>query len=68
VRWRLYAFASMRTGSDSPNSARNSLNWAMQDTRMNLEDIHFTVGTGYGLVNVPFANRTVTEIACHTRD
>lgn len=63
----LFAFASMRTGPDSPNCARNALNWALQDTGMNLEDIHFTVGTGYGRVNVSFANRTVTEISCHAR-
>ena len=25
------------------------------------------VATGYGRVNVPFAKRTVTEIACHAR-
>ncbi|MBI4524467.1 MAG: hypothetical protein HY695_11735 [Deltaproteobacteria bacterium] len=25
------------------------------------------VGTGYGRVNVPFANRAITEIACHAR-
>jgi benzoyl-CoA reductase subunit A len=25
------------------------------------------VGTGYGRVNVPFAQRTITEIACHAR-
>lgn len=63
----LYAFANMRTGSDSPNSALNALNWALEDTGMTLGDIHFTVGTGYGRVNVPFANKAITEIACHAR-
>ncbi|MFZ5645997.1 MAG: benzoyl-CoA reductase, bzd-type, subunit Q [Bacillota bacterium] len=63
----LYAFSNMRTGSDSPNSALNAINWAMENTGMALENITFTVGTGYGRVNVPFANKTVTEIACHAR-
>jgi predicted CoA-substrate-specific enzyme activase len=27
----------------------------------------FTVATGYGRVNVPFANKTLTEISCHAR-
>ena len=27
----------------------------------------YCVGTGYGRVNVPFAQRTITEIACHAR-
>lgn len=63
----LYAFANMRTGSDSPNSALNALNWALEGTGMTLEDIHYTVGTGYGRVNVPFANKAITEISCHAR-
>jgi bzd-type benzoyl-CoA reductase Q subunit len=63
----LYAYSNMRTGSDSPNSALNAINWAMEGTGLTLNDIHYTVGTGYGRVNVPFANRAITEIACHAR-
>ncbi|MCL6638267.1 MAG: benzoyl-CoA reductase, bzd-type, subunit Q [Firmicutes bacterium] len=63
----LYCFASMRTGSDSPNSALRVMNRAFEGSGMSLNNIHFTVGTGYGRVNVPFAGRTVTEIACHAR-
>jgi predicted CoA-substrate-specific enzyme activase len=39
----------------------------MEGTGMTLENIHFTVGTGYGRVNVPFADKAITEIACHAR-
>jgi bzd-type benzoyl-CoA reductase Q subunit len=67
VDGRLYAYSNMRTGSDSPDSARKAMDWALQDTGMSYEDIHFVVGTGYGRVNVPFANRAITEIACHAR-
>jgi bzd-type benzoyl-CoA reductase Q subunit len=67
VDGKLYAFASMRTGSDSPDSARNAINWAFDGTSLTLDDIHYTVGTGYGRVNVPFADRAITEIACHAR-
>lgn len=67
VDGELYAYASMRTGSNSPMSAQNAMTWALKDTGMALEDIHYTVGTGYGRVNVPFANKTITEIACHAR-
>jgi bzd-type benzoyl-CoA reductase Q subunit len=27
----------------------------------------YCIGTGYGRVNVPFADRTITEITCHAR-
>ena len=63
----LYAYASMRTGSDSPDSARKAMSWALEDTTLTLDDLHYTVGTGYGRVNVPFADRAITEIACHAR-
>ena len=67
VDGELFAYSNMRTGSDSPNSARNAMSWALEDTDMKLEDIHYKVGTGYGRVNVPFADRAITEIACHAR-
>jgi bzd-type benzoyl-CoA reductase Q subunit len=67
VDGQLYAFSNMRTGSDSPDSARNAMNWALEDTGLTIENLHFTVGTGYGRVNVPFANKAITEIACHAR-
>ena len=67
VDGELYAYSNMRTGSDSPESARNAMNWALENTGLTLENIGFVVGTGYGRVNVPFSNKAITEIACHAR-
>lgn len=67
VDGELYCYANMRTGSDSPDSARRAMDWALEGTGMKVEDIHYIIGTGYGRVNVPFAHRTITEIACHAR-
>jgi bzd-type benzoyl-CoA reductase Q subunit len=64
---KLYAYSNMRTGSSSPDSANKAMNWALESTGMKLDDLQFTVGTGYGRVNVPFAQRAITEIACHAR-
>jgi len=64
---KLFLFSNMRTGSDSPKSAEKAMDWALEDSGMTIDDIHYVVGTGYGRVNVPFANRTITEIACHAR-
>ncbi len=64
---KLFAYSNMRTGSDSPKSAENAMSWALEDTGMTLDDVHYVVGTGYGRVNVPFARRAITEIACHAR-
>ncbi len=67
VDGELYAYSNMRTGSDSPDSAMRAMNWALEDTGLAIDDIRYSIGTGYGRVNVPFAQRTITEIACHAR-
>lgn len=67
VDGKLYAYSNMRTGSDSPESANKAIAWAFEDTGLTLDDLHATVGTGYGRVNVPFATKAITEIACHAR-
>jgi bzd-type benzoyl-CoA reductase Q subunit len=43
------------------------MNWALEGTGLILDNLRYTVGTGYGRVNVPFARRAITEIACHGR-
>jgi bzd-type benzoyl-CoA reductase Q subunit len=67
VDGKLYAYSNMRTGSDSPKSAENAMDWALEDTGLTPDDIQYVVGTGYGRVNVPMAKRAITEIACHAR-
>ena len=63
----LFATSNIRTGSDSPNSAIKAMNWALEGTGLSQDKIQYTVGTGYGRVNVPFAQKAITEIACHGR-
>jgi bzd-type benzoyl-CoA reductase Q subunit len=67
VDGEIYCYSSMRTGSNSPDSANNAMNWALEGTGLTLDKIQYVVGTGYGRVNVPFAKRAITEIACHAR-
>ena len=63
----IFAYGNMRTGSDSPDSARNALNFALEATDMHEDRMDYCIGTGYGRVNVPMADRSITEIACHAR-
>ena len=58
---------STRTGSSSPDSALRVFKGASEAVGVTLDDVNYCVGTGYGRVNVPFAQRTITEIACHAR-
>ena len=63
----LYAYAVMRTGGVSEETAVKATEWALEGTGIDLSKLNYVVGTGYGRVNVPFAKRTITEIACHAR-
>jgi len=67
VDGELYAYSVMRTGGVSEETALKVTNWALEGTGLEIKDIHYVVGTGYGRVNVPLAKRTITEIACHAR-
>ena len=67
VDGELYGFNSMRTGNNSPDSAKNAISGVLDKAGMKLEDVKYVVGTGYGRVNVPFAHKAITEIACHAR-
>ena len=64
---KLYAYNTVRTGANSPESARNAMAGLFEKTGMKVEDLHYIVGTGYGRVNIPFAKKAITEIACHGR-
>ena len=64
---KLYAYAVARTGGVSEETAIRVMNWALEGTGLKNKNVHYVVGTGYGRVNVPFAKRTITEIACHAR-
>src|SRR3989337_2928417 len=57
----------MRTGAHRPESATKVLGWALEDTGLRVSDRKYIVGTGYGRVNVPMANKAITEIACHAK-
>ena len=67
VDGELYTFANTRTGSDSSDSARKAMGMALEKTDMKVENIDYCIGTGYGRINVPMAQQTITEIACHAR-
>lgn len=64
---QILGYGNMRTGCNSPDSARHALQFALEAVAMPADRMDYCIGTGYGRVNVPFANRTLTEISCHAR-
>jgi predicted CoA-substrate-specific enzyme activase len=55
------------TGPASQESAEAAINGALAIAGLTMDGLAATAATGYGRVNVPFADRMVTEIACHAR-
>jgi len=64
---KLYAYSTVRTEGDSKSSGQKAMDEALKAGNMEIGDIHYIVGTGYGRNNMPFSTDTVTEVACHAR-
>lgn len=63
----LVSYSILPTGANSRGSAEKAVALALERAGTTLAAVDFTVATGYGRVNVPFADLQVTEITCHAR-
>lgn len=64
---QIYGQVVMATGWDSKSAGKHAFDTLLDDCGLCAEDVHSVVGTGYGRVSLPFANRRVTEVTCHAR-
>jgi predicted CoA-substrate-specific enzyme activase len=64
---KIIASNIIHTGPDSQNSANEAIKNALDITGLGIKDLKSIVATGYGRINVPFANGIKTEIACHAK-
>ena len=55
------------TGPESVKTAYTVMEETLKGTRLSLNDIQYTVATGYGRVLVPFADQNISEISCHAK-
>jgi (R)-2-hydroxyacyl-CoA dehydratese activating ATPase len=55
------------TGAEHRHLALKVMDEALQQAGLTLEKVDFIVATGYGRINVPFADKQITEITCHAR-
>ncbi len=55
------------TGSNSKDAAGNALDQAVNNAGITRDDIKAIVATGYGRINIPFADKNITEISCHAK-
>lgn len=55
------------TGPEHRKLANKVMEEALQRAGLIFENLAYIVATGYGRINVPFADKQVTEITCHAR-
>jgi predicted CoA-substrate-specific enzyme activase len=55
------------TGPEHRQLANEVMRTALEQADLQLDDISYIVATGYGRVNVPFADDQITELSCHAR-
>ncbi|MFH1092346.1 MAG: acyl-CoA dehydratase activase [Pseudomonadota bacterium] len=62
---KLISIVKGPTGPEHRQLAHEVMSVALEQAGLNLEDIDYIVATGYGRLNVPFADRQITELTCH---
>ena len=55
------------TGPEHRKLANRVMEEALVKAKLPFNDITYVVATGYGRINVPFADKQITEISCHAR-
>lgn len=64
---KIISASTIPTGVDSVDTAQRVMQEALDAGNLRIKDIKYVVSTGYGRVNVPFAQKNITEISCHAR-
>jgi predicted CoA-substrate-specific enzyme activase len=55
------------TGAEHRRLANLVMREALEKAELGIDDITYIVATGYGRINVPFADKHITELSCHAR-
>jgi predicted CoA-substrate-specific enzyme activase len=66
-RRNLLAVIKGPTGPEHRQLANEVMRQALNQAALSIEDVSYIVATGYGRLNVPFADRQITELSCHAR-
>lgn len=61
------AYVVNHTGAEHRRLANKVMEEVLDKANLSIEDMSFIMATGYGRINVPFADRQITELTCHAR-
>jgi len=64
---KLAAFVVQHTGAEHRRLANKVMEDALKQASLSIGAISYIVATGYGRINVPFADKQITELTCHAR-
>ena len=63
----ILARVETHTGAEHRRLANKVMEQALEQSNLPFTAISYVVATGYGRINVPFADRQITELTCHAR-
>jgi len=55
------------TGAEHRRLANRVMEEALKQAKLSFEEVAYVVATGYGRINVPFADCQISELTCHAR-
>jgi predicted CoA-substrate-specific enzyme activase len=63
----LLSFIKGPTGAEHRQLANEVMRQALEKASLQIDEVSYIVATGYGRLNVPFADCQITELSCHAR-
>ena len=64
---RILSYVVGPTGAEHRRLANRVTEDALGQANLSFDEISYVIATGYGRINVPFADRQITELTCHAR-
>ena len=64
---KVLARVESHTGAEHRRLANKVMEQALKQAQLPFDAITYIIATGYGRINVPFADRQITELTCHAR-
>jgi len=64
---KICASVISHTGAEHRRLANRVMEEALKQASLSFNEISYVIATGYGRINVPFADRQITELTCHAR-
>jgi len=64
---KILARVESHTGAEHRRLANKVMEQALEQAKLPFSEISYIIATGYGRINVPFADRQMTELTCHAR-